>query len=200
MKWKKQNTVYIGLATIAVITLIIFLAITNQGESNRTEEVTVEKVDHDPIEYEDVDKPDCQPEKKFILEQLKRVETAITDLKKNYNNLSIQNFERYLSQWNRDIEVIRDDINNHKYVCFKYVGIKAFGTLAMQLGLGYIHIVMYNDDSDVRQLTPRIKEKKKYILASLETEEWKITQIIWAPIKKLAFSIKKVHYTAERMY
>ena len=54
----------------------------------------------------------------------------------------------------------------------KYIGIKGLGTLAAQIGAGYIKVVMYNDNSDLLQFRQRFKETKEEILNLLETYNW----------------------------
>lgn len=176
-KPNKQRTISKNIRLFFVCGFIgMNLILSNNCQNKRQEKVDelakqISKRIYDedePIKYDNVNDETCKPEREFILSQTKRIEKVISHLEENYEKLSIQEFEAYLTQWNRDIEKIRDDIDKYNYQCFKYVGIKGLGTLAMQLGLGYINVVMYNDKSDIIQVKRRIVDKVNEIHTSLE--------------------------------
>jgi hypothetical protein len=165
---KEKSTSPVQLLFMALFAFCAIYAVVDQiSEIGKNRKVVVERVHYEPMQYENVDSPECQGEKEFIIRQINRLERAISNLEENYKNLSEQEFEKYLTQWNRDIESNRNEIDNYNYSCFKSIGIKGLGTLAVQLGTGYVSVVMYNDDSDVLLFKSRIEETIADIMASL---------------------------------
>lgn len=163
-----MTVLYYGL-----ILINIFFLHSCQSRQNKVDELAKEinkriYENDEPARIDNLYDEKCQSERTYIISQTKEINTMVANLVEKHKNLSSQAFEKYLTQWNKDIDLVRNQINNYNYKCFKYIGIKGLGTLASQIGLDYIQVVMYNDKSSLLQTKQRFEKQKRDILTSLE--------------------------------
>ena len=161
------------------ILLLLFLFLFVYGLADIVKETRQKKVDalakkisqrvglDEPPKYDSVLNEECRTERSYILSQVENISEAIETLEEKYSNLSINEFEIFLTEWNREIGNLRTEISNYNYSCFEFVGIKGLALLAEQLGLGYIQVVMYDDKSDIKRAKIKLLETRKNILESL---------------------------------
>ena len=166
-KDEKQKKPISAIGVIIIVTLSIFIMWKSNYSSNSSSQPSSSK----PTIGNTNTTHSCQTERNYILSQTNRIEEAVRNLESNYSELSITAFEIFLANWNNDFDYLREEINSYNYYCFQYSGIKGLATLAMQLGLGYIDIVMYNDKRDVIETKRRFIDKKNAVLESLSINE-----------------------------